>query len=379
MSAILGGHRARTVWLLAKLAVVFGAAGGAEAQFYRVTNLVSDGTIPAAHTDPNLVNGWGLAFNPTGFAWVADNGTGLATLYDGNGVPQSLVVEIPSPNSDDPAPTGNVFSGGAGFVVDNGQTSGPARFIFSTERGVIAAWAPTVDMTHALIPPTIPITDAIYKGLALAGTGSSARLYATDFHNAKIDVYDDGFNPITVPGGFADPGIPAGFAPFGIQAIGDTIFVTYAKQDADREDELHGPGLGFVNAFDLDGNRIARVASRGKLNAPWGIVMAPHNFGRFSDDLLIGNFGDGRINAYEVRHEHGPGDQHGHGHHERPAYRFDGQLKMRHGGPVEIDGLWGIAFGNGVQNQPTNTLFFASGPDDEMHGLYGRIDVDPHH
>ena len=187
-------------------------------------------------------------------------------------------------------------------------------------------------------------------------------LYATDFFHARVDVFDSAFQPVSLPpGAFTDARIPAGFAPFGIQAIGGNIYVTYAKQDASMTDEVTGPGLGFVNVFTPNGQLIRRVASRGSLNAPWGVALAPAGFGTFSNTLLIGNFGDGRINAFE------------------PVFGFAmGPLRDRQFRPIRIDGLWGIAFGNGFVNQPVNTLFFAAGPDDEAHGLYGRLDLISH-
>lgn len=327
--------------------------------FYAVRDLVSDVPGSAEHTDADLVNAWGLALNPNGPAWVADNGTGVSTLYDGNGVKQALTVTIPPPANGTPpsAPTGIVFSGGSDFVVTQGASSGPSRFIFATEEGTIAGWAPNVDMTNAILVVDPPNNTAIYKGLALAGTGTGHFLYATDFHNNKIDVFDSSFHPVTMPGSFSDPRIPTGFAPFGIQNILGALYVTYAKQDEDAEDDVPGRGLGFVDVFDANGQLIRRFASRGQLNAPWGVALAPANFGRFSNAILIGNFGDGRIHAFDPQ-----------------SGEPEGALRDTDGRAIAIDGLWGLAFGNGVANQPTNTLFFTAGPDDEAHGLYGRID-----
>jgi uncharacterized protein (TIGR03118 family) len=322
-------------------------------------NLVSDGAISADHVDANLVNAWGVAFNPFGFAWVANNHTGTSTLYDGDGNAQSLVVNIPTRTADSGgAPTGIVFNASLGFVVTGGSGSGPSRFLFATEDGIIAGWSPAADTTHAIMAVDNSANNAIYKGLALSAGGSGQLLYATDFHNAKVDVFDSTFASVTLAGTFTDVSLPARFAPFGIQSIGGDIYVTYAMQDADAEDELHGRGLGYVDVYDANGNLLRRVASRGALNAPWGVALAPAGFGPLGNSLLIGNFGDGRINAFDVRHG-------------MPL----GSLLDANREPIHIDGLWGIAFGNGFANQPVDTLFFAAGPNDEANGLYGRIDA----
>jgi uncharacterized protein (TIGR03118 family) len=327
---------------------------------YQQRNLVSDGFVTADHPDGNLVNPWGIAFNPFGPVWISDNGKGLSTLYDGAGNPQTLVVTIPpAAGAASANPTGIVFNGSNGFVVTKGQLSGPAKFIFATEDGVIAGWSPTVDLTNAQLVKDNSPAGAVYKGLALSAGGNGSLLYATDFHNNKIDVWDSGFVPVALPAGaFEDPAIPANFAPFGIQAINGNIYVSYAMQDADRHDDVKGRGLGYVDVFDPNGALLDRVASRGRLNAPWGLALAPAGFGAFSNTLLIGNFGDGRINAFD----HGTG-------------QFVGQLRGADGHAIEIDGLWGMAFGNGFAGQPVNTLFFTAGSGDEAHGLYGRIDV----
>jgi uncharacterized protein (TIGR03118 family) len=329
---------------------------------YVQRNLVADRPGFAAHVDPNLVNAWGIAFNPVGDVWVADNKTGVSTLYTGDGVPESLVVSIPTApgNTGKGSPTGIVFSVSADFVVTSGGASGPSRFIFATEDGTISGWSPGVDLTHAILAVDNSASGAIYKGLALAGNGTGFFLYATDFHNGKIDVFDRTFAPATLSGSFSDPTIPAGFAPFGIQNINGALYVTYAKQDEDREDDVTGKGLGFVNIFDTNGRLVRRLISRGKLNAPWGLALAPASFGKFGNKLLVGNFGDGVINVYDPQNGH-----------------CEGRLERPDGKPIKIDGLWGLSFGNGVLNQPTDTLFFTSGPDDETHGLYGRLDAMP--
>jgi len=331
-------------------------------QAYDNQVLVSSGAETADFVDANLINGWGVAFNPTGFVWVADNHSGKSTLYDGTGKPQSLVVTIPGVAGSVGSPTGIVFSGGADFVVtgtsaSGAPVSGPARFIFSTEAGTIAAWAPAVNPTNAIIMVNNSNAGAIYKGLAFGGNGTTHLLYASDFHNNRIDVFDASFKPVALAANaFVDPRLPHGFAPFGIQAINGDIYVTYAKQDANAEDEIAGPGLGFVAVYDPNGQFIARVASRDGLNAPWGLALAPASFGEFGGALLVGNFGDGVINAYEPT-----------------SGRFMGALRDKDHHRIRIDGLWGIAFGNGIAAQKTNSLFYAAGPDDENNGTYGVV------
>ena len=319
-----------------------------------VHNLVSDVPGVADHTDPNLVNAWGLDALPTSPWWVADNGTDYSTLYQADGTPVSLVVQVPA------APTGLVANPGASFVVHEETRSGPARFLFATEEGKILGWNPGVALNHAVVAADLSTVGTIYKGLAIASTDKGDFLYATDFHNARVDVFDSNFNLVNTPGTFFDPNLPKGYAPFGIATLGPRIFVTYAKQDADREDEIAGPGLGFVDAFGLNGTFVGRVASRGALNAPWGIARAARGFGPFRRDLLIGNFGDGRINAYKAQTD--------------GTYVREDALRDADHKAIAIDGLWAIAFGKGAPaNGATNTLFFTAGPDDETHGLFGTI------
>jgi uncharacterized protein (TIGR03118 family) len=340
---------------LLALGLLTGFAPPAEKQnSFAVHNLVSDGTIPADHTDPNLVNAWGLVASPTSPWWVADNGTAVATLYNGTGTPLSLVVSIPG------APTGTVFNGGSSFVVSSGGSSGPARFLFASEDGTISGWNPAVPPPppshQAIVAVDNSPAGAIYKGLAIATTATGSFLYAADFHNARVDVFDGAFAPVTAAGGFVDPGLPSGFAPFGIQNLQGRIYVAYAKQDENAKDEIQGEGLGVISAFDTAGHFLARVASGEPLNAPWGLTIAPAGFGRFSGNLLVGNFGDGRINAYDLA-----------------TFEPRGHLKTANHKPLVIDGLWGLAFGNGAGAGPTTTLHFAAGPDDETHGLFGSI------
>lgn len=324
---------------------------------YSVQNLVSDGSVAAAHTDPHLKNTWGVAFNPFGFVWVNNNHDGSSTLYDGNGVPQSLVVSVPpASGSGIGSPTGIVYNGSADFNVSNGSLTGPSRFIFASEDGMISGWAPNVDGTHALRAVVTP--GAIYKGIAIAGNGSGNLLYATDFHNGRVDVFDRAFAPVASAGGFKDPALPPRFAPFGIQNINGNLYVTYAKRDAEGEDDVAGRGLGFVNVFDADGRLLRRVAAVKGLNAPWGVALAPANFGSFSNRLLVANFGDGTISGFDVK-----------------SGEFVGRLRDGEGRVLKVPGLWGIQFGNGLLSQPSNTLFFAAGPNDETGGVYGSVTV----
>jgi uncharacterized protein (TIGR03118 family) len=315
---------------------------------YKKRNLVSDIDGVARITDPNLVNPWGLAAGPSTPVWVADNGTDVSTLYSG-GVRGSVPVIVPLvvgiPGG---APTGTVFNPTSGFAL-NGM---PARFIFDSEAGTVTAWNGGQAATTVATTP-----GAIYKGLAIAGKGQSPLLYAADFHGAKIDVFDQGFAPTTVPGGFVDPNLPAGFAPFNVQEIAGKIVVAYAKQDENAEDEVAGAGLGYVDVFDTSGHLLRRLISQGQLNAPWGLALAPRHFGAFSGDLLVGNFGDGAINAYDPR-----------------TGEFQGQLRNKDGNPIKINGLWALRFGNGVAGTPT-TLLFTAGIADEQHGLFGEIVV----
>ena len=316
------------------------------------TALVSDTAGAAAHTDTNLVNAWGIAFNPTGFAWVANNGSNTSTLYDGNGVPQTLVVTTQD------SPTGIVFNGTQDFQLTQNGKTGSSPFLFASESGAISAWSPSVSPTTAVTVFDGSGGGSVYKGLAHASYLGVNYLYATDFHNKRVDVFDGHFNKVALPGGFNDPNLPAGYAPFGIQAIGNLIYVSYAQRQASGDDEAHGPGAGVLDVFDTAGNLLKQLVNAGALNAPWGIAMAPSSFGTYGGMLLVANFGDGKINAYD------PG-----------SGAWMGALGKADGTPLVLDGLWGIAFGNGADNQPANTLFYTAGPGDEAHGVYGRIDM----
>jgi uncharacterized protein (TIGR03118 family) len=314
------------------------------------TNLVSDIPALAAYTDPNLVNPWGIAESATSPFWIADNGAGVTTLYNTSGTPQSLVVTLPNPSGGSSAPTGAVFNGSSAFNGD--------RFIFGTEDGTITGWRGALS-TNGEILMDNSAAGSIYKGLALATVGSFNYLYATDFHNNHIDVLPSSGAP-ALTGSFTDPGLPAGFAPFNVRNISGQLVVTYAKQDADAEDDVAGPGNGFVDIFDLQGNFQKRLVSNGQLDSPWGLTLAPAGFGPFGGDLLVGNFGDGTINAFNPSNGN-----------------YLGTLDNLSANPLSIEGLWGLNFGNGGSGGLANTLYFTAGisggGDVEDHGLFGSI------
>jgi uncharacterized protein (TIGR03118 family) len=337
------------------------------ANAYVETDLVSD-QPGATHKDPNLKNAWGVAFSPTGSPfWVADNNSGKATLYDGTGAIQSLVVTIPCPRragagSGCPAsaaPTGIAFNpGSSGFIVPG--TGKPATFIFVTEDGTISAWNGSSDKKAVIVVDNArnpnAILGAVYKGLAFAVNETGPKLFATNFRAAKVEVYDTSFRPVTTSGGFKDAGIPAGYAPFGIQYFDGTLYVTYALQKLpDKHDDQEGPGNGFVDTFDTDGNLLQRLASHGKLNSPWGVARASYAFGQFSGALLLGNFGDGLINVLT------------------PTRLVT--LNGKNGKPLAVAGgrgLWTLTLGGGANSNPS-TLYFTAGPNDEMNGRFGTI------
>ncbi|ACB76314.1 protein of unknown function DUF1555 [Opitutus terrae PB90-1] len=331
------------------LALALGGLGSAtlSAQVdYRQANLVSDIPGLARHTDANLVNPWGISSGPTTPFWVSDADAGVSTLYNTEGQRIPLVVSIPKPGGGSAAPTGQVFNSSTAF---NGN-----RFLFATEDGTIAGWRGALGTTaETLVDHTGD--GASYKGLAIGATGGNDYLYAANFTQGRIDVVPATGAP-ALPGTFTDPTLPAGYAPFNIQNVGGSLFVSYAKVNEEGDEEEAGAGLGFVNRFDLNGNLVGRFASNGVLNAPWAVTMAPESFGPFGGDILVGNFGDGTINAFDPV----TGD-------------LLGTLKDSDGNPLVIEGLWGLQFGNGGLGGKTNTLYFAAGIDDETHGLFGSI------
>lgn len=349
-------HGRTTLTVIATLLGLIGfaaapAAAAPPTNRYDETDVVSDLPGRAQLTDPKVVNPWGLALSPTSPLWVANNGSGFATLYAGgaNGSAVTKVgLEVAITGG---APTGQVFNDTTSFVVTGPNGSGPARFLFDSESGNVTGWSPAAAPTTALV--AVHSDSAIYKGLALVKTSSGPRLVATDFHNAKVDVFDGSFHPVTDPTAFVDPSIPAGYAPFGVFTTGGFIYVSYAKQDADAEDDVAGHGFGFVDRYDLTGHNVHRVASHGNLNAPWGMAIAPASFGPYAGTLLVGNFGDGRIGVYS-------GDE------------FLGQLRNRDNSPISIDGLWALLPGT-ANTGGTDAVWFSAGIDDEAHGLVGLL------
>ncbi len=312
------------------------------------TNLVSDQPGVAAMTDPDLVNPWGISFAPTSPFWVSDNGPGLATLYRGTGVKQGLVVTIPPAGTS--APTGQVFNSTTGFALSNGSN---AVFMFATENGAIAGWNGGAGTTAITAVP--PSSGAVYKGLALGVGAAGPTLFAADFRSGQVDAFNSSFVLVK---SFTDSTIPAGYAPFNVQVLNGSLYVTYALQDAAKHDDVPGAGHGYVDVFDLNGNLVRRLVSNGALNSPWGLTIAPTSFGSLAGDLLVGNFGDGTINAYD------------------PITGLPlGSLFDSHGTPLVIDGLWALTPGNGGVGSDPMAIYFTAGPDGEMHGLFGDLTV----
>lgn len=327
------------------LAVTTLAITPASAQYVQ-TNLTSNIPGLAANTDPQLVNPWGISFGAASPFWVSDNGTGVSTLYNGAGVKQALVVTIPGG-----VPTGQVFNNTGSFAI----TGGNASFIFATENGDIAAWR---SGTTALTEFTSQ--GGSYKGLAIAGTGAGAHLYAANFATGNVDVLDNAFHLVSVPGGFTDPNLPAGYAPFNVQNINGNIVVTYAVRNAATGDDIAGPGNGIVDVYDQNGVLQRRLVSNGALNSPWGLALAPGSFGPLGNALLIGNFGDGTINGYDFF-----------------TGALLGTVMGTDGAPLVNDGLWGLAFGNNNASFDHNSLYVTAGLNDEADGLFARITPTP--
>jgi len=323
---------------------------------YTVQNLVSDVPGLAAQTDPNLINPWGIALNANGPFWISNNHTGTTTLYNGAGQPfpaaTPTVVMIPGGS-----PTAQVFNGTAAFAL---TTDNPALFLFASELGIISGWNPAVDAGNAKVVVDNSSSGAVYKGLALGANSSGPLLYAANFGAGTVDVFDAKFQPATVSGGFRDTNLPAGFAPFNIRRIGRSLYVTYALQDDAKHDDVPGAGNGYIDIFDTDGNLLRRLVSTGVLNSPWGITLAPDFFGDYSNTLLVGNFGDGTVNAFDLA-----------------TGNYLGTLQDPNGSPIAMPGLWGLQFGNGHNGGDASTLYFVAGISNggkvEDHGLLGSI------
>ncbi|MGB9331318.1 MAG: TIGR03118 family protein [Steroidobacteraceae bacterium] len=333
------------------------------------------GVVATATTiDANLSNPWGLATAPGLPFWVADNNSNLATLYSGTGAIQSdavtgstdVGIAIPASAAGVAAnPTGQVYNGGAGFLIPTSAGQETALFIFAGEGGTIAAWAKDSGETAVTAYDDGVVNGAnhaVYKGLALGSVSGATFLYATDLHNNKIDVFDKDFNkPPDMQGKFVDPTIPTGFVPFGIAALSGQLYVTYAKQDAAMHDETTGAGLGYVDVFDFNGSFVSRFASGGALNAPWGMAIAPAGFGSLQGNLLIGNFGDGKINIFALN--------------GTALATSMGTLTVTNGGTFAIPGLWSLVFGNGDADKPLSTLFYTAGFADQTDGVFGSISM----
>ncbi len=343
---------AYTKFGLLLLAAAMFTAASARADTYSWTNFQSDIAGVAQHIDPNLVNPWGMSVSaPNGTIWVSDNGTGVSTLYGQDGTARSLVVTIPTAarNRGGGNPTGQVRNNTLFFQVTKNGNSAPAFFIFVSEDGSISGWNPTVDPTNAIIAVDNGTNrgrnSAIYKGATLGEANGHNFLYATDFHTGKVHTFDENFHQVN-PNGFTDPTLPAGYGPFGIRNFNGEIFVTYAKQDHAREDDVHCPGCGFINVFDTSGNFLRRLVSNGNLNAPWGLALVE------GSNLWVGNFGDGLINNYDP-----------------VSGNFIETLKRADGTPLQFDGLWDLL-------PQAGGVFFTAGIADEEHGLFGIITED---
>lgn len=316
-------------------------AAGANAFYQR--NLVSDIPGKGLSLDKNLVNPWGISSSATSPFWVSDQGTGKTTVYNTAGLPQALVVSMPAGS----APiTGQVFSGVAGsFNGDN--------FLFASLTGTLTGWRGALGTTAEVLGSQ---ANSAYTGLAIDRAASGgAYAFAADFRGAQIDVYKGNSGMADLAGNFTDPGVPDGYAPFNIQNLGGKLYVTYAKVGANGRDEA-GAGLGVVSVFDLNGNFLTQLINGGALNAPWGVAIAPMGFGDFGGNLLVGNFGDGTINAFDIN-----------------TGAYIDSLRLANGNPFQVDGLWGITFGNGGNGGVKDKLYFAAGIDEERHGLFGSL------
>lgn len=324
---------------------------------YDVTNLVANLPGVAAQTDPRLLNPWGLVFDSNGNLVVANNHSDLATSYAPDGTILNFAVNVVT------APTGLVKNHshcdflfctlGASRLCTTANVVRPAQYLFSTEAGTILAYNPEVDPANAIVVIDRTAQDAVYKGLAIATFRGRQFIFAADFFNAQVDVFDSAFNYVF---SFTDTTVPAGFAPFNVASFDNHLFVTFALQDADKEDDQPGPGNGFVDVFSTSGTLKKRLISNGNLNSPWGLELISDEFGCDKAVLLVGNFGDGRINAYSV-----------------PSGRFIETLTNASGNPIVIEGLWSIKFSRANHCNRSSSLFFTAGPNGEENGLVGVI------
>jgi uncharacterized protein (TIGR03118 family) len=349
------------------IAVVGGAAllaaqaGSARAQEFSVQNLVSDGSVPAANIDPQLINPWGVSYAPTGPFWISDNGNGLSTLYTGTGAKVPLTVTVPPPGGQTfaSAPTGQVFNSTTnGFQVTSNGVTGQAAFIFDTEDGTISAWAPSVNFGSAVlaVDNSGGGAGAVYKGLAIGTVGSSTYLYASNFRAGDVEMYNSAFGLV---GTFTDPNVAPGYAPFNVQNLNGTLYVTFALQDAAKHDDVAGAGNGYVDAFSLSGQFESRIVSQGgAVDSPWGLDIAPTSFGALAGDLLVGNFGDGTISIFNPTTD---------------AYL--GKLLGKNGQPIVEGDLWALINGNGAAGGDTDKVYFTAGIENESEGLFGSIGV----
>jgi uncharacterized protein (TIGR03118 family) len=330
------------------------------------TNLVSDGFVPAPTIDPNLINPWGLTLSATSPFWVSDNGMGVTTVYTGAGAKvnvgglDSIAIATPPGQTSPASPTGDVFNiAGTGFNITSGGHTGSSVFIFATEDGTISGWNPNVNAASSVlaVDNSQGGTGAVYKGLAIAQTDDGTFLYAANFRNGTVDVFDQNFKQVN---SFTDPKVPAGYAPFNVQVLDGHLFVTFAPQDAAKHDDVAGAGHGFVDEFNLEGHMMQRVASGGVLDSPWGLAIAPPGFGEFANDLLVGNFGDGTINVFNPKNDH-----------------FLGKLEGANGAPITIGDLWALIPGTGAAGSDPNKIYFTAGVQNEAHGLFGSLAAIP--
>jgi uncharacterized protein (TIGR03118 family) len=325
------------------------------ANFFTQHNLVSDGAVPADRIDKNLKNPWGLASDVPGPLWVANNGTNTATIYDfDTGKPAPLIVHTRGHGGGDENPTGEVYNIAEGnFDVKKNGKSDSAKFIFAGEDGTISGWSPGVDLNNTVLAVDNSSKGAVYKGLAEASWHGKFYIYATDFVNRHVEVYNESFHKVTHVGTFIDPTVPRSFNPFGIQQIDGKIYVTYAKKVPGEKDEAHGAGLGYVSVFRADGKLLGSFRHTQMLDAPWGVAKAPASWGKYANDILVGNFGSGKIVAFNA------------------SGQSQGTLNSANGKPVVNDGLWGLRFGN--DKATDETLFISAGINGEADGLLANL------